>query len=909
MRWHTPLAVVVLALFGLGGCALAQTGPGRVTGRVYVKVKLIDVTPADRPVKLGCTLYAAVHQRVARFGLAKNGEVRVMNTTWGDRVRWEDLTEADTLRAGESTGWSDWTPFFATPEKQMTLCLAFWEDGLPPIAEAKLDGGNITGFEAEVSFASAPEDAAIVKTVHHRASHYNLALYLPNLEGPVSAWGPQICTLFEYAQRRLAIYQSLGAIQCPPAEQFIITGDSIRGYHTKLYDPDTDRLEDTIQSLLGVNTPLVRVPAVEALKLDPFDPQFTSNLRAKLLAAVPTIPAGRVCILIGDEPNVISLDTIRKSPAGPTAFRDWLQSQGIKPSDVGAETWEQVLPIGRSDVVDRLTARLYLETVWFQQITTALTFHRYTALCHQLWGDRVVTGTDAFYGSFTAQPDYFVESRFGAVDRQTHHFGSGEQGGGAKTVGNDLFLADLLRSASQQGTVRTGILWYPSRIAQGWGTLLSGVTALAHGMQRIHYYGYGPMYSGWEYFSDDRNKIDAFMAAAQISRMATQYERYLLEGARPPAQVGTVLSRSTPIWTKTTTEDMQTRFGWPDGRSPAGRLRLLEANIGGPQGWPVERRMMHAALGWASVPTDVVPEETLENGDLARYRVLYVQEPNLSAAAQQALEAWVRAGGILYLGPGAATRDELNAPRNLLEKLCGRTEVVTAVDAGSEDPFSKTSLYGEEQVQDLPILDRVHVDEAVCGESFAFPVVGRKEVLDIPGAQVLARYQGGDAAVAVLPVGFGKLIKSGVPLGAALCRSAAPAYAARRPGVPDPPFTVANNGAAVYFQREFQWHIQDLIIYPVRAAGVTPPVRTGRRGMDSGLFELSDGRGALLLLANYSLNNRGRMTADVSLQHAYPQVRSFSGQRVITTWTGTTAHLQLTADQVEAVEFLPEEVR
>jgi hypothetical protein len=828
-----------------------------------------------------------------------------MNTTWGDRVRWEDLTEADALRPGESTGWSDWTPFFAKPQKQMTLCVAFWEDGLPPIPEAKLDGGNITEFEAEVSFASAPNDGAIVKTIHHRASHYNLALYLPTLEGPVTAWGPQICTLFEYAQRRLALYQALGAVPCPLAERFIITGDSLRGYHTKLYDPETDSLEDTIQSLLGVNTPLVRVPAVDSLKLDPFDPQFESNLRAKLLAAVPTVPPGRVCTVIGDEPSVISVDAIRQSPAGLMAFRDWLRSRGVKPSDVGAQGWDQVVPLGRKDVVDAASARLYGETVWFQQTATALTFHRYTALCHQLWGDRVVAGTDAFYGSFTAQPDYFVESRFAAVDRQMHHFGSGEQGGGAKTVGNDIFLADLLRSASEQGTVGTGILWYPSRIAQGWGTLLSGVTALAHGIRRIHYYGYGPMYSGWEYFSDDRNKVDAFMAAAQVSQMAARYERYLFDGARPMTQVGTVLSRSTALWADSAAQEMEAKFGWPDPQQPSGRLCLLAANVGGPQGWPVERRMMHAALGWASIPTDVVPEETLEAGNLGRYKVLYVEEPNLSAAAQKNLEAWVRAGGVLYLGPGAATRDELNARRSLLEALSGRVEAVTAVEVGTGDPFSKSTRYTEEGVQDLPILDRVQVSEAVCGESFAFPVVGRKEVLDIPGADVLATYEGGGAAVVAFPAGSGKVIKSGLPLGAALCRSAEPSYAARRPGVPTPPFTTPNNGAAVYYQREFQWHIQDLITHPVRAAGVTLPVHTGRPGVDSGLFELPDGHGALLLLANYSGKTRGKMTADVRLQHAYSQVRSFSGQRVIVAWTGTTAHLQLALEQVEAVEFLP----
>lgn len=904
MRVHSPLAVVLIAFIATAVWAQAPTAPGGVTGSVYVKVKLISVTPADRPVKLGWTLYAPLHERLARFGLTRGGQLRTMSTSNSERLAWDQLTDDDALRAGQSTGWSDWTGLLVTPQKQLTACLAFWEDGLPTIPEAKLDGGNIVEFEAEVSFASAPNDGAIVKTLHHRAAHYNLALYLRELTGPLTSWGPQICTLYEYAQNRLKLYELLGASPCPPG-RFIITTESKRAHHTRVYDPETDRIEDSIQSCLGVNTPLVRVPAVTGLKLDPFDPNFEENLKAKILAAVPAAPTGRFCVVIGDEPSVPSVDSIRESPAGLSAFRQWLQSRGLRPADLGAASWDQVVPIARTQVVDAASARLHVETVWFQQTASALSFRRYSAACHQLWGDGVVTGTDAFFGSFPAQPDYFVESRLGAVDRQMHHFGSGESGGGPRVTGNDLFLADMLRSASRQGTAGTGFLWFPTRIAQGWGTLLSGVTALAHGMQRIHYYGYGPMFSGWEYFSDDRYKVDVFMAATQVSRMASQYERYLLDGAAQTPQAATVLSRSSAIWATTTPEEMWTKFGWSDGRTPAGRLKLLATQMGGAQTWPVERRMMHAAVGWASIPMDVVPEETVEAADLASYRALYVQEPNLSANAQKALADWVRAGGVLYLGPGAATRDGFNKPLNLLETLTGQAGAVTAVDAGPGDPLSKVTRYGEEEIPGLAVLDQATVSPAVSGGEFTIPVLGRKEVLNIPGAEVLATYQDGSAAVVCMTVGSGRVVKSGVALGAAFCRNADPAYNARRPDAVVPPLTSPNTAAAAYYRRVLDRNIGALITYPVRTAGATSRVRTSILGVDSGLYELSDGQGALLLLANYSSQGVSRTDLDVDLLSAYTRISTFSGRPVAVSWTGTTAHLKMPLEGVEAVEFLP----
>ena len=47
------------------------------------------------------------------------------------------------------------------------------------------------------------------------------------------------------------------------------------------------------------------------------------------------------------------LDALKKSDTALVRFRTYLQGQGLKPADVGAQTWDTVLPLGRSRAMDK----------------------------------------------------------------------------------------------------------------------------------------------------------------------------------------------------------------------------------------------------------------------------------------------------------------------------------------------------------------------------------------------------------------------------------------------------------------------------------------------------------------------------------------------------------------------------
>src|SRR5205085_5696171 len=76
----------------------------------------------------------------------------------------------------------------------------------------------------------------------------------------------------------------------------------------------------------------------------------------------------------------------------------------------------------------------------------------------------------------------------------------------------------------------------------------------------------------------------------------------------------------------------------------------------------VEKRLLWHALRHSQVQPDFLREEDIAAGGLKDYKVLYVTDWCVSRAASAAIDQWAKAGGIVYLSAGAATRDEFYEP-------------------------------------------------------------------------------------------------------------------------------------------------------------------------------------------------------------------------------------------------------
>jgi len=859
--------------------------------RVFVKVTLHAVEPADKPVKLAATLYSAVHTRLYKFGLARGGVTPQFPLGWHTTIPWKEIPSDAALKPGESSDWSEWTSFFAAPRLQTTMALALWQDGRPAPEDALRDNGNVAAYDLEISFATAPRDDAIVKRIRYKSDFHTLALYFPPNQGTLDKWAGGIRTLHQYAADRRAVYEKGGATPLNPDRPFDIAVDCHTGYHARLYDAPTQQIENKIKAMLGENIPLIglALPAVE-----PWDPQSVEKFKTAFARA--KAPTGRFVAKLGDEPHVVSLDRLRKSEPGLRAFRDWLRARG-------EEKWENAMPVDSAGVTTDATARLRYLTAWFLQESTAKMFRAMRDACHELWGERVTATADAYFAGFNTTPDYFVESRFGATDRFGHHFA------GERSYTYDLFNANMYRCAARFGRTKPGFLFFVCRIGQEDGTLLSGHAALSRGLNYIHYYGFGPMYSGWEWFSDDRYKVPAFLAAAQISRTAARYAPYFDRGVQPQPRVATLLSRSANVWAGANefVESLDL-LGHEGARAEREKAAKDKRPPTAAAGWGCERNMLHCALNWANVPVDVLPVEEAVTGRLADYRVLYVYEPNLDADAQQRIADWVRAGGVLYLGPAAATRDEINKPRNLLEALTGQRDTVklAAFEPGGKFPqrglageiWSVTSTYNEKNAGLLGVLDTVKL-----GDGREFPALGRKEIIRLDGARTVATYRDGSAAIVALRVGKGCVVKAGTCLGAAYARSGKPALdATTQLGLPPVPHW---RDEVRFYQRQFDAAVQDAILEPVIQAALQTPVRCSVRGVDANVFEMPDASGAIVMFGNYTTEPTAGLTARVRLSHRYRQARAFSGKPVALEPSADLSVLKFDLGLTEVVELLP----
>ena len=74
----------------------------------------------------------------------------------------------------------------------------------------------------------------------------------------------------------------------------------------------------------------------------------------------------------------------------------------------------------------------------------------------------------------------------------------------------------------------------------------------------------------------------------------------------------------------------------------------------------------------SNIPTDFIDEDALlEPATLAKYKLIWVTEPDIPSAGALGLASWVKTGGTLVTVSNAGTGDEYNEPSTVLSTLAG----------------------------------------------------------------------------------------------------------------------------------------------------------------------------------------------------------------------------------------------
>ncbi len=274
----------------------------------------------------------------------------------------------------------------------------------------------------------------------------------------------------------------------------------------------------------------------------------------------------------------------------------------------------------------------------------------------------------------------------------------------------DLFRAGL-RHHPDRKTMYYVMPHMPNNTPRQWRRLFYG--ALAHGMKMVNLFEFRPVHVAYT-----ENHVDE----PEMYRMVLGSFREL--GLFDDiVQNGRVADGETALWFSETGDI------WGDSKGS----------------FAAAKRALYTAIRHQQVPLDFVVEEDAMDGTLDKYKVLYLTDAHVSAAASKAIGRWVAAGGELFATAGAGMFDEYNKPNTTLRKLMGAEQVSLDV------PDEKQIIWLKQHMPFTKPLDHVSIVDA--GET---PVIGVRCRLRVTTGQVAGTFSDKSPAIVRRDVGKGR---------------------------------------------------------------------------------------------------------------------------------------------------------
>jgi hypothetical protein len=391
-----------------------------------------------------------------------------------------------------------------------------------------------------------------------------------------------------------------------------------------------------------------------------------------------------------DQANISSHSAYR------TVWQTWLQANsGYQPVDLqaGATSWTDLVPVSRSVAIGgTLTQRrLFYWTIRFFSAVYAQRLRNVRAALETAAGNPLlcpVTNTVSLnwqYQSRSAsgdaaegRPDFFAVGRLSATELGAEdHFGDHKAYWWAA-------MADWLRSCASLGDRgHAPVLIGGNTGNVPGGTALKVFSILARqpaDRKIVSWASWGPdIFIHFE-FAEQTN---VYGPMASTHALVAACEHFLQPGIPGSGKVAILLPWSAYLWDP----DMS----------------------GGPPQYLMEVWGLHTALVHQGYAVDFVDEVGIASGILGRngYLTLYVTAPNISRAAQAAVQAWLARGRVLVRTPGAGVADEFNNPTTLFDTMCGIT--------GSTDAAARVVSAAERGWSNEPQVDTLTIRDARFG--------------------------------------------------------------------------------------------------------------------------------------------------------------------------------------------------
>ena len=591
---------------------------------------------------------------------------------------------------------------------------------------------------------------------------------------------------------------------------------------------------------------------------DPTDPDLVnaSDVTAAVAATFPAAgitPGTIVAAALADEPcwTVPLLDVPTQSSSVVRGrWVAYLQSRRLTPAALGSPAgWDGVVPDLTYDGLRSLVARrLFYWSIRFQHWDSC----------------RYLAGWTAALQAGAKDPAMPVYVNWNNFDGRLYQAGAGPWAGRDPPVQGQLSYDWFEWARMKGGSVLWTEDWMPAADSHRWsyhaarmrsaialsdhsaemefggyvvagsaetsvGTipgalLLRPMTLAGSGSKVLRYYNFGPSYMFPDNsYSDAKNASMLFEEIAQANVMVARAERMLWSARRSPAQVAILFPRSSFVWDQ---------LHYPGATKPNLCIAACSSSmIGNKIDYSAEVYGLYLALATDSnIPVDFVDEDALEEPEvLARYKLIWVTEPNLPAAGAAGLERWVTVGGTLATVSGAGVSDAYDEPAPALATLAGVTESSrdriaimseSDIDSGQSSPLPRQN--GTATL--TPLL------ATMAPLPFtAIGVVGKLAVSD-PAVERLATFADGSPAITRNAVGAGRALHFAWLPGVSYWFSQRGNFEGKRP-------------------RDAS--CREIIARIAALAGAAAPVTASVPNVETPLMITPDGTGAVVTLLNF----------------------------------------------------------
>ncbi len=679
---------------------------------------------------------------------------------------------------GATTPWIDIGPTMTTENS----CPFFVQAALP--AEP---GKQVLGYPLAMDLASEPADSKILKSFAMDAGEPQLdVLIQPDLhrkEGvettdkTVNVFRRVTKLLDTFPRvgpmpKKLKLYGTIGIGYLGPLTatrpDFPVTMDYAiaLGLNTVPVNPaDVDLIDAAKSYYASKNAPFVEMSAKY------HHTQDVELVRKKL--SEPEIARRLYYVSYGDEIGLPRIDV--KDEHKLQQFRAFLQARGVKPSELGAESYDTIKPLtsytanvavqigvlpaptdGTAAKLPEGDAGRYIKRLYWLSSQFAIQqgiddFAEKTRILTAMIGPHFKTTANlgGMHPYYWMHQSSFIESFRGNAMTL------------AWSEDYDYCQPEVTRLVIdwQAAYLRAGAKYHDTPMMfycmphypgnSGQHLIQNAVTLWGQGVQDLDFFNSGIDAYGTENYIHSRGgHAETGRAMRQISGMAGNIEDALIPARTKQARIAVLLSETSDVWETNGQGQGVIAPGTP------------ESNIS-----QEERKNIWYCLRNNGYLVDVLTENDVAEGRLKDYAALYVCGHNLDQRTVKPITDWVTGGGRLFLTAGAARRNEYDEPLTDLDNWLGRN---------AEDPhavFYGGPMRAKLELLQVPVLDSVSFKLPGGDAAGSFDVIGSREVLNVAsGAEVLGTYQDHKPALVSKAMGKGVVYQSGSLPGQAYVR-------------------------------------------------------------------------------------------------------------------------------------------